>query len=213
MQVGKFHLLLNASSTFSQSVSEFGTCNKIITYYYFFIIQLQDTSIPGDVGSDDGNNTDSSTISVSQPPSQPPRRMVPGTKRKLSRPEAVMEQACSVLSRISETQRSAAPPVFQDDDHDTFGKHVARETKKIKNERSKSLARCRIQSILFEAQYDEPVPAPVPGGNFHAGAQTRFITSQTEHHELHHPTGTARDATPSSLYEPNGMYRRTFFSL
>ena len=60
-----------------------------------------------------------------------------------------MEQACSVLSRISETQRSAAPPVFQDDDDDIFGKHVAREMKKIKNERSKSLARCRIQSILF----------------------------------------------------------------
>ena len=145
-------------------------------------VHFQDTTIREDVanGDDDvGNDSDSSLgsgdtslTSVSQPTVQAPRRdrISTGAKRKLSRPEAVMEQACTVLSQISASPRATPQPVIhEDDDDDIFGKHIAREMKKVQNERSKSLAKVRIQSILFEAQFDEPVPIPAPSGYFQVG--------------------------------------------
>ena len=63
--------------------------------------------------------------------------------------------------------------VREDDDDDIFGKHIAMEMKKVQNERLKSLAKVRIQSILFEAQFDEPVPIPEPSGYFQGGTLSR----------------------------------------
>ena len=149
---------------------------------HYFFVHFQDTSIPEDAasgGDDDGNDSDSShgsrdtsLTSVSQPTVQAPapRRISAGAKRKLSGPEAVMEQACTVLSQISASPRVTPQPVIrEDDDDDIFGKHIAREMKKVQNERSKSLAKVKIQSILFEAQHDEPVPIPTPSGYFQGG--------------------------------------------
>ena len=51
-----------------------------------------------------------------------------------------------------------------DDDDDIFGKPVASEIRKVKDPRAKGLARVRIQSVLFEAQFSAPPTVIQQGG-------------------------------------------------
>ena len=84
-----------------------------------------------------------------------PRRL--SGKKRLSGPEAVMQEAVSVLSSIKSRKTETIVQNTEDED-DIFGKHVASEMRKIKDARAKGLARLKIQSTLFEAQFDTPPP-------------------------------------------------------
>ena len=86
-----------------------------------------------------------------------------GRKRQLTASENVMQEAASVLAQFK-SRRTEVPvtvPVKEDDDDDIFGKHVASEMRKMKDPRAKGLARVRIQSVLFGAQFSAPPPPTV----------------------------------------------------
>lgn len=44
---------------------------------------------------------------------------------------------------------------LEEDENDTFGRHVANELRSIANQRTKSLVKMKIQQVIFEAQYGE----------------------------------------------------------
>jgi len=90
-----------------------------------------------------------------------PRRLA-GKKRPLSGPETVMQEAASVLAQIKARRvenQPPPPPPKADDEDDIFGKHVASEMRRIKDPRSKGMARVKIQSTLFEAQFHTQAPS------------------------------------------------------
>ena len=80
-----------------------------------------------------------------------PRRLV-GRKRPSNGPDALMQEAVSVVSQIKDRTVTPSQPKADDED-DIFGKHVASKM------RQKGLARIKIQSILFEAQFNTPSPS------------------------------------------------------
>ena len=80
-----------------------------------------------------------------------PRRLV-GRKRPSNGPDALMQEAVSVLSQIKDRTVTPSQPKADDE-------HVASKMRKIQDMRQKSLARIKIQSILFEAQFNTPSPS------------------------------------------------------
>ena len=86
-----------------------------------------------------------------------PRRLV-GRKRPSNGPDALMQEAVSVLSQIKDRTVTPSQPKADDED-DIFGKHVASKMRKIQDMHQKGLARIKIQSILFEAQFNTPSPS------------------------------------------------------
>lgn len=72
-----------------------------------------------------------------------------------------MQEAASVLAQIKARRVENQPPSppKADDEDDIFGKHVASEMRRIKDSRSKGIARVKIQSTLFEAQFHIQAPS------------------------------------------------------
>jgi hypothetical protein len=66
-----------------------------------------------------------------------PRRLV-GRKRSSNGPDALMQEAVSVLSQIKDRTVTPSQPKADDED-DIFGKHVASEMCKIQDMRQKGL--------------------------------------------------------------------------
>lgn len=71
-----------------------------------------------------------------------------------------MQEATSALLQIK--SRKVESELSKEDEHDIFGKHVVFEMRKIKDQRAIGLARIRIQSIIFEAQFNTQAPPPPP---------------------------------------------------
>ena len=131
-----------------------------------------------------------------------PRRLV-GRKRPSNGPDAFMQEAVSVLSQIKDRTVTPSQPKADDED-DIFGKHVASEMRKIQDMRQKGLARIKIQSILFETQFNTPSPSAL-------------VSHQPRHNSVSQ-SGKNWQAEPNN-YEPdndsnsNPFYNRTLFRL
>ena len=70
-----------------------------------------------------------------------------------------MQEAVSLLSHMKDRRTEIPSQPKADDEDDIFGKHVASEMRKIQDMHQKGLARIKIQSILFEAQFNTPSPS------------------------------------------------------
>ena len=79
-------------------------------------------------------------------------------KKRLSRPEAMMAEAVSVLSNIKNKPEETKSST--DDDEDTiFGKYVTTELRKVQDQGSKDFLKFKIQSLFFETQYRGMTPS------------------------------------------------------
>ena len=90
----------------------------------------------------------------------------------------------------------------EDDDDDIFGKPVASEMRKVKDPRAKGLARVRIQSVLFEAQFSAPPTVIQQGGYTNCGHSGQRCQS-----------GPNRYNSQSNDEDKQSQYGNTYFSL
>lgn len=75
-------------------------------------------------------------------------------KRKRDLPEEVMEEAVSLLTSMEDKRCEKTT----EDEDSLFAKYIAKELKKIKDEKIKAQLKFKVQQLIFDSLFNKPSP-------------------------------------------------------